>query len=273
MKPDVTARKFSAKEVQMTRLGMFVLLLCTFSSVIGCGDPQAFFDKFAPKEADRFARDYIELVRGKNFDRAVELLDEQVRNQSVRSQIEEVAKFLDRGNPSSVELVGFNVVKNPQGTQNNLTYQLQFTDSWLLASVVVKEAGGQKHILGFHVNPIPSSLKEMNAFALRGKTLLHYGVLVLAVAIPIFILYTLILCARTRIKRKWLWVIFILLGIGTLGLNWTTGELRFQLISFLLLGAGAFKPGLYGPWSLSIAFPLGAVLFLLKRRRLEQPQA
>ena len=257
----------------MIRLRMFVILLCSLIPVIGCGDPQALFDKFAPKEADRFARGYIELVRGKNFDQAIELLDEQVRNQPVRSQIEEVAKFLDKGNPTSVELVGFNVFKNPKETQNNLTYQLQFTDSWLLASVVVREMGDKQYILGFHVNPIPSSLKEMNAFTLNSKTLLHYGVLGLTIAIPIFIAYTLILCARTRIKRKWLWIIFILLGIGTLSINWTTGELRFQLISFLLLGAGVFKPGLYGPWSLSIAFPLGAVLFLFKRRRLEQPQA
>jgi hypothetical protein len=121
---------------------------------------------------------------------------------------------------------------------------------------------------GFNVQPIKDSLENMNKFTFDGKGALYYLVFSLAIAIPVFIIYTTVLCARTKIeKRKWLWLIFILCGLTNFSLNWTTGEWRFLPMQFELLGAGFFSVP-YGPWILSVGLPLGAVVFLLRRRKL-----
>jgi hypothetical protein len=47
-------------------------------------------------------------------------------------------------------------------------------------------------------------------------------------------------------------------------MNWTTGQVDFQLLSLQLLGAGAMTsaPGL-SPWVLTFTLPIGAALILV----------
>src|SRR6185295_10348348 len=86
------------------------------------------------------------------------------------------------------------------------------------------------------------------------------------IAVGAFTIGTAIFCWLSPIpRRKWLWRIFVLLAFGTLSLNWTTGEIRYQLVYLLLLGAGFSKP-FYGPALLNIGLPVGALLFWWQRR-------
>ncbi len=85
--------------------------------------------------------------------------------------------------------------------------------------------------------------------------------------IPLFILATLVECVRTPIpRRKWLWVLFILLGFGSIQLNWTTADYAIQAFHVNLLGAGAVASGRYAPWVLSFGIPLGAITFWSRRK-------
>jgi len=43
-------------------------------------------------------------------------------------------------------------------------------------------------------------------------------------------LYALLVCIRTPIRRrKWLWIIVTILGIGKLGIDWSSGELWYKI--------------------------------------------
>lgn len=89
---------------------------------------------------------------------------------------------------------------------------------------------------------------------------------------PVFVISVLAACLRTRIaKRKWLWMIFIALGFVQFTFNWTTGGLGVQPVSMLLFGAGFVRAGPYGPLILQLAIPVGAIVFLAKRRSLRTP--
>jgi hypothetical protein len=68
-------------------------------------------------------------------------------------------------------------------------------------------------------------------------------------------------------RRKWLWIIFILIGFGKLSLNWTTGQILFNPLSFYvqLFSVAVIKHGPYAPWIFSISIPLGAIIFFLKK--------
>jgi hypothetical protein len=104
-----------------------------------------------------------------------------------------------------------------------------------------------------------------------GKGATQYAILSLAVLAPLFSLYVFLLCIKTRMgKKKWLWLIFIVLGIGKLGVNWTTGQVLFTPLAIQLPPAGA-NAQLYGPWLVYVSIPLGAIIFLIMRKKLVGP--
>jgi hypothetical protein len=71
-------------------------------------------------------------------------------------------------------------------------------------------------------------------------------------------------------KKKWLWLIFIVVGIGKLFVNWTTGQVFFTPLAIQLPPAGA-NAQLYGPWLVYVSIPLGAIIFLIMRKRFVVP--
>ncbi|GGF06876.1 hypothetical protein GCM10011611_10460 [Aliidongia dinghuensis] len=93
----------------------------------------------------------------------------------------------------------------------------------------------------------------------------------LTALVPLFIVITAIICTLTTMRRrKWLWLLFILFGIGQLSLNWTNGSLYVTPTFVQLLGAGWSQSGLYGPIMLHFSVPLGAIIFVVLRRRLDR---
>lgn len=255
---------------------IFLALLTCLTLFVGCNFKEQLkkqLEKFSPKEADKLARDYIDIMLKGDIEQAEEILDPKVVNSKTRSQIQEIANLLDKGELISIEVVGVNVFSTKDKTRNNLTYQLQFKDAWLLATVIVDDISGNLQIFRFQMNPIPKSLEEINAFTLSGKSFRYYIILLIAIGIPLFIIYAIVLCVRTKMKRKWLWIIFMLFGFGRYSFNWTSGQMGFQPLAIQLIPTSVFKHGLYAPWIIYISVPVGALLFILKRHKIRKTES
>lgn len=120
-------------------------------------------------------------------------------------------------------------------------------------------------ITGFNVTGLSDALENLNRFTLSGNSALQ-AVLEWAILATLLGLYALVLCVRATIpKRKWLWTVSILFGVGRLAVNWTTGQCGVMPLSMQLFSAGASAPP-YGAWTLSIPLLLGAMLFHLRRK-------
>ncbi len=252
---------------------VFFLFAITFFS--GCNADtfmKTFLNKTAPKEDDEFARRYLGILKTNNLDRAIELLSPEVKESNIKSKIQAIIPLLKKGEPVSIEMVGCNVVYSVYKRISYFTYQYQFKDSWLVVDVIVENIEGKQQILGINVNPIPASLKEINAFTFAGKRTVNYIFLGIAIIVSLVILYSFILCKKTKMRKKWLWIILIFCGVTSLRLNWTTGQIIFQPLTGnleIFLGFSIVRQGLYAPWILSTYFPLGAILFLIKRKKLQ----
>ena len=106
--------------------------------------------------------------------------------------------------------------------------------------------------MGFHVTPIADSLENLYRFTLVGKGATQYAILSLAVLAPLFSLYVFVLCIKTKMeKKKWLWLIFIVLGFGKLVVNWTTGEIYLTPLAIQLPAAANAQ--FYGPWMVYVS--------------------
>lgn len=60
----------------------------------------------------------------------------------------------------------------------------------------------------------------------------------------------------------------ILIGFVQINLNWTNGSIWYKLLHFNIPVFSISKGGYYAPLILSVSFPLGAILFWLKRKKL-----
>ena len=241
-------------------------VLCVVLLLAGC-DQQAWLDRFAPKEEVEFARQFLTHFASRDFTAIEQQLDPSILNRDTRLKLEQVADQFPAYKPTAMETVGAETHTNQKLVTYKLTFQYQYPAKWLLAHVVLERTDGKLWVAGVHVTPLPGPLQEINRFTFTGKGVLHYIVFALAVAIPLVVVTTLVVCTRTPIpRRKWLWYLFIALGVVQFSLNWTDGAWGVQPLSFMLLGAGFTKAGPVAPWIFTVAFPLGAVVFLFRRR-------
>ena len=102
--------------------------------------------------------------------------------------------------------------------------------------VIKKTSGGMEQ----------TSLAEQNVFTFKNKTFLHYCIFLAAIISPLFILYTIFFIMKSKINRKWLWLIGALFGLSKIGINWSTGSSGVTHdLSGLVYGNGKY---IAAPW-------------------------
>ena len=226
----------------------------------------------ASESADETTRRCLELLRAGETEAAQACFAPEALPENADEVLGQAHEALQVGD--SVELRVVNrafAYTTESGRTDTLVYHVRGDAKALLVVAQTRATDGTPALIGLRWEPAPLDLSERFPFVFTGVPPFYYGVLGLAVAIPIFMLYSAIVCFRRKPRRRWLWLLFILLGIGKLSLVWVPGPLdlehvRISPLSVQLLGAGLQKMPIYDPWILSISFPLGAALFLWRQR-------
>jgi hypothetical protein len=250
-----------------------ILLVC--AAFAACVSPD--LHRFAPDGSEAEARAYLALVRRGQLDSALVRLHPALSGPDTRSQTAVVQRLLsEQQPPDSADLVGAESNRNLTTgvATSNLTFQLQREGQWMLANVAFLDSAGRRFVIGLNANPIPTSLQELNAFSLSGRSGMHYVTFALAAIGVIVCLAAAIYAGRQARSRRWLWVIIALIGVGRLSLNWTDGAWFVQPIGFQLLGGGFIHAGPYAAWIVTASLPIGALIsYLIVRRQNRSAQA
>jgi hypothetical protein len=240
----------------------FVLMLT------GCGYYSN--GEFGPQDQRDFAKHFVALFAAHDAAAIDKLLTPESRPE-MASVLGKMFAVYPPGKPTSIRYYAYTVRSDTKsGTVYFLSGIYQFPgDKDLAVEVALKRTGASYLVAGVHFQTLPHAWIAANDFVLEGKPFLSYAFLAAMAAVLATSLVALVQCIRTRgIRRKWLWIIFILFGFGKLSLNWATGALTFTPIAVQLLSASGFRSAWIGPWVLSISLPLGAILFLARRKRL-----
>ncbi|RKZ51911.1 MAG: hypothetical protein DRR16_27145 [Candidatus Parabeggiatoa sp. nov. 3] len=241
--------------------------LCVIFLLIGCNQ-QTLLGPFVPQEEVEFSKHYLTLFQSDDFEGIENKINPALKNELLRTKLEQMAAFFPKEKPKDIKIVGSHTFTTHQFRQFNLTFQYEFPNKWLLVNIVLHKKGDELLVNAINVRPLSDSLENINPFTFQNKPIANYLILALAIIIPLFILLALVLCIKTPMpKRKWLWIIFILSSFVKITVNWTTGGINIQPLSFLLLGAGFWKVGISGPVLISVAIPLGAIIFMIKRKK------
>lgn len=245
----------------------FISCLVALAPLMTCNKDDM-MRKFTPQQEDKTVRRYIFQIQQQKYDDIENTIDPTLKTASLHNILIQMSAQFPSMNPRSVKVVGSETT-NMNGIKIvNLIYELEFPSKWLLINVATKVQNGKTSIISLNVTPMINSIEYSNRFTFSNKNIRHYIMFPIAILMSLFSLITLIVCIRTRpLKRKWLWIIGILAGIGALNLNWTTGTMSFNIIHFQLLSAGTTSTP-YGPCILSVSLPLFSILFWVKRKNL-----
>jgi hypothetical protein len=235
-----------------------------------------------PREDEVFALHSVDLLRQGRFDQVEDQLDPSIRNAQMRDALTRMHDVFPSAQPASIKTVEAGSVRSRNSFTTHITLEYEFAPqiiptsgrtelvprSWLLAQVVIQRSDGARSILGLAVTPTSKSYEEMNEFTLADKGISQYAGLSLALGVAGITLYALVLCIRSKIgKKKWIWLIPILVGLLRVTVNWTTGQWTFTPLACQIPPVNMAVEA-YGPWQIIIYAPVGAITFLLYCRRL-----
>jgi len=249
----------------MTRLGKSAAVLWLLG-VTGCG---LVINRIAP-DSIRESKTYFEELRRRQIDQILQSFDPSADRDRLRNDLGNVIALVPQQEPISVETLGATVECKASGLCTKLiTLEYKYPDQWILVQVTTSNRSGHDAITDLSVQPESAPLESTSQFTLRAKGWLHYAILLMALLSVGLAIYALVLCIRTPIeKRKWLWLIITILGLGKLGIEWSSGELWYKILYISILPAGfGFDPE--SPFMYA-SIPAGAILFLLLRSRLQQ---
>jgi hypothetical protein len=103
---------------------------------------------------------------------------------------------------------------------------------------------------------------------IMGLTVARVVMVIAAAFVVVFSILSAVFAYRSEIRHRVLWAFLCLLGSPVTTMNWSTGAVGTRLLRVQVLGVGAVKPRPDAPWFLSVAFPVGAVLFRARRKKL-----
>lgn len=268
----------------MTLTKIMLLLLCLFTSIVSRAD---YSDSIlVPKQEMGFAKEYLQAFLDQDFDFILENSDQAITGKLTKQSLLETRNLFPLSQVISAKLIGSNVHMTDDTWQGTFNFEYEFKSEavtelkpeWAVFTIRVVKEDSKLRTLAYRFTRTIASQAEINGFELVGKSALYYLVLAATVLVFLFILVTLVVCIKTPIpRRKWIWVLFVLGGIGTFSLNWTTGAYTLKLIELRLFGVGFGASSEYSPWMISVSFPLGAIIFWLMRasfiRQTQQKQA
>jgi hypothetical protein len=235
---------------------------------IGCSRT-AIIDKMAPPDVRQASTEAVSDLRSRHFGALSRLLSSELASRVRPGDFEKMAAFFPDDAPRAVTPAEYYFSFGTGWKRYDISYEYEFTHVWILARFSWVLEDGKLRVSAFRIYPMHDSIEHQNAFTLSGRGVSQYLVLLLGIAAFSASLAALVQCIRARgLRRKWLWILFIVVGFGTLSVNWNTGDYQFALLRFQLMSfSGA---ALFGqPWTLAVSAPVGALVFLdrMKRRR------
>ena len=257
-----------SRMVSQTRIVRALCLVSIEFCVCLLGSSQAVgMNAFTPSQDDPRAKNYLDLLLQGKVDQIQRDIDPSVVDLNIEEKLVKIAESLPAETPKSIRVVSELSSEEDGYSVTSTTFACEFQNAWYLVTVTLRKKLNVTTVNGLKVTRSSDSLENLNKFTLYGKSVFQYMVLALASCSLSISLYVFVLCIRTRTGiSKWPWMLFILIGVGKIAINWTTAQWTFTILALHVPPAAAVSSH-YGPWSIAAYFPLGAILFLNERWR------
>jgi hypothetical protein len=181
------------------------------------------------------------------------------------AKLRQMAAMFPPVSPIAIKLVSYHK-EFPGGAPARTTvrYQWQGGGKLLSASFTLRQEGTGYRVIFANITPVPQQAQQGLTF--QGKGVAHKAFAAAGLLVVLIVIAGLVQWVRARgLRKRWLWLGAILLGVGKVALDWTTGQVAASPLAFQLLGVGLARESASAPWILTVSIPLGALAFLLAR--------
>jgi hypothetical protein len=246
-------------------------LLALYAAFFASFLPRAPYDSALQSEQVQFAERYLSLVVQRNWDAVQAVTDRQIWTHEGQQGLITVAEVFPKGDPGAIHLVGLNTTTTSGVETSNLTLEYLFPERPFLANFVLQRDGGTFILQGIHVQQIVAPLEEHYAFHFLGQRPMNYVVFAAAVLLILFHAYALARCIlMPGLRRKWLWIVFILVGFGSVNYGWTDGTWSYAILSVYVPSVRLSQLAMQS-FFVTFSVPLGAIVFMIRRKALAGP--
>lgn len=246
-----------------------LIALILIMLLAGCSRTEI-LEKMAPDDMKAQAIEILEGLRKGNGEETFALLPESVKDEAAKQALAELAIVIPDEDYTNLTFVNYQWRRTNGEAYHYFLFEYDFDGKYLLADITFWKNEDEAFIVGINAQKNDISIIEASKFNFKDTGIVHYGFLAAVTIFPVFSIWSLVVCIRTKgLKRKWGWCIFILIGFMSFKLNWSTGQWGWQPLSFQLLSGSATSAGAYGPWILGFSVPVGAVAFWDKRKKLK----
>lgn len=134
----------------------------------------------------------------------------------------------------------FAVLGGRKTRESYLAYEVDGANrAHALVRISIERQDGAPQIVALYVNSMAAKAEDLFGFSLIGKSPWQYLILAFAVlSLSTIVLAEIVLFRTKGVRRKWLWAIGCLFGIGQVSVNWSTGDLGFALLRFRVVRQG-----------------------------------
>lgn len=247
----------------------FLLVSLALATSMGCS---RVVEMASTRPAAKLARDLVEKLAAGDVRPLNDALLDRVKGPDTESKLRQMAALFPTTKPTAINLMHYEETHSAGGPASAVvTFEWQYPAHSLVATLALQDQGGGYRVTSANVKP---SSAAQNALTWEGKGAAHKAMAVAGVLVVVVILVGLIQWGRTRgLRRRWVWLAVILVGVGKVAFNWTTGQVASTAVAVQLLGIGLTREGAAGPWTLALSIPLGALAFLLTRPGKKRPIA
>lgn len=263
-------RGVAVKRIGLAVLSAVILVIAALNAAYFAstsGVPDAPYDSLLTEPSVQFARQYLASIKAHNWKAVQAVTDQKILGADPAATFDTMANLIPTGQPT-VHVTGVNTVKSPDLERVYVTLEYIFPDKALLTNLVLNRNGNSYLVEGVHVERLTAPLEKYYAFRFLGQDPTHYAIFAGAVLLILFDAFALARCIMMpRLERKWLWIIFILVGFGSLQYNWTDAVFAYQVLTVHIPVVWLTQLS-FQPFTIGVSFPLGAILFLLSQRSL-----
>jgi hypothetical protein len=149
----------------------------------------------------------------------------------------------------------------------HLAYEIVGGQQRALAQFNIRRQQGSAQITTVLINRIDRPVAEIGAFRLTDISFVNFLVTALAIAAFAITIAAILRVWRSGLfRRRWLWILGCLSGLGQISTLWGSTNISFTPIYVQFLSAAAIKTFL-NPWQISAAIPAIAIWALLRHRK------
>lgn len=267
----------------MKKLALSILLILTCLCLCSCQLPEDLetaltdgalalvAEKAEESGADALTRQFLDGVLAGDAEACLAAMTELVTPEEMQAALPQMQALLPEADSYTLTPMHFSFNTSGGVTRSAFQFKLEIGGEYFL--VQTQQVSTEERLRNINITPAAADGWDVAKAESEPFTLWTLLSLLLSLASLAITVWALVHCIRHTMKRKWLWLLLVILGSVMLTLTLNGSQASFRLNFGLYLVASQIVPQA-GGFVLKLVLPIGPAIYLMRRRALTaQPKA